>query len=66
MTPELRSLKDTIEDALTHHLPVSSDHAQVLTDAMRYATLSGGAGRAATARTVFRRNRQRTAVGLAM
>jgi len=42
MTPELRSLKDTIEDALTHHLPVSSEHAQVLTDAMRYATLSGG------------------------
>ena len=36
------TLKATIEDALTHHLPVSSEHAQVLTDAMRYATLSGG------------------------
>jgi geranylgeranyl pyrophosphate synthase len=42
MTPELRSLKDTIEDALTHHLPVSSEHAQILTDAMRYSVLSGG------------------------
>lgn len=42
MTPELRTLKDTVEDALSHHLPVSSEHAQVLTDAMRYATLSGG------------------------
>ncbi len=42
MTPDLKALKTTIEDALTHHLPVSSEHAQVLTDAMRYATLSGG------------------------
>ncbi len=42
MTPELKSLRDTIEDALRHHLPVSSDHAQVLVDAMRYAALSGG------------------------
>ena len=42
MTPELRSLKDMIEDALSHHLPVVSDNSQVLADAMRYATLSGG------------------------
>ena len=42
MTPDLKSLKDTIEDALHHHLPVNADHAQVLVDAMRYATLSGG------------------------
>ena len=42
MTPELRSLKDTIEDALSHHLPVNSDIAQTLVDAMRYASLSGG------------------------
>jgi geranylgeranyl diphosphate synthase type II len=42
MTPELRTLKNTIEDALTHHLPVSSDIAQVMVDAMRYASLSGG------------------------
>jgi geranylgeranyl diphosphate synthase type II len=42
MTTELRTLKDTIEDALSHHLPTTSEHAQVLADAMRYATLSGG------------------------
>lgn len=42
MTPELRSLKATIEDALSHHLPVNSDIAQTLIDAMRYASLSGG------------------------
>ncbi|MEZ5553543.1 MAG: polyprenyl synthetase family protein [Pseudomonadales bacterium] len=42
MTPELKSFKDTIEDALTHHLPVHSSIAQVLVDAMRYASLSGG------------------------
>ena len=38
----LSSVPPVSRDALTHHLPVSSDHAQVLTDAMRYATLSGG------------------------
>lgn len=42
MTPELRALKDTVEDALGHHLPASSEIAQVLVDAMRYASLSGG------------------------
>jgi geranylgeranyl pyrophosphate synthase len=42
MTPELKALRDTIEDALTHHLPVNSQHAQILTDAMRYSVLSGG------------------------
>ncbi len=42
MTPDLKSFRDTIEDALTHHLPVQSDIAQVLVDAMRYASLSGG------------------------
>lgn len=42
MTPEIKSLKDTIEDALRHHLPVNSDNSQVLVDAMRYAALSGG------------------------
>ena len=42
MTPELKALRDTIEDALTHHLPVASEHAQILTDAMRYSVLSGG------------------------
>ena len=35
-------LKATVEDALGHHLPTQSDTAQVLLDAMRYATLSGG------------------------
>jgi len=42
MTPDLRSLKSTIEDALQHYLPSTSEHAQILVDAMRYATLSGG------------------------
>jgi geranylgeranyl pyrophosphate synthase len=42
MTPELRGLKATIEDALDHHLPVHSPIAPDLVDAMRYATLSGG------------------------
>jgi geranylgeranyl pyrophosphate synthase len=42
MTPELKSLKATIEDAVSHHLPVNSDIAQVMVDAMRYASLSGG------------------------
>ena len=42
MTPELRSLKATVEDALSHHLPVSSEIAQTLVDAMRYASMSGG------------------------
>lgn len=42
MTPELRTFKHTIEDALSHHLPVSSENAQVMVDAMRYASLSGG------------------------
>ncbi len=42
MTPEIQSLKSTIEDALQHHLPSNSDIAQVLLDAMRYASLSGG------------------------
>ena len=42
MTPEIRSLKDTIEDALSHHLPVSSEIAQAMVDAMRYSSLSGG------------------------
>jgi len=42
MTPELRSLRETIEDALSHHLPVSSDIAQTMVDAMRYSSLSGG------------------------
>jgi len=42
MTPELQALKRTVEDALHHHLPTSSDIGQVLVDAMRYASLSGG------------------------
>ena len=42
MTPDLATLKRTIEDALHHHLPTSSPIAQVLLDAMRYASLSGG------------------------
>ena len=42
MTPDLRATKDTVEDALVHYLPVNSEIAQVLVDAMRYASLSGG------------------------
>jgi len=42
MTDELRALKGTVEDALSHYLPVNSEIAQVLVDAMRYASLSGG------------------------
>jgi geranylgeranyl pyrophosphate synthase len=42
MTPELKSLRATIEDALNHHLPTSSAIAQPVLDAMRYATLGGG------------------------
>jgi geranylgeranyl diphosphate synthase type II len=42
MTTDLRSLKASIEDAINHHLPVSSDIAQVLVDAMRYSSMSGG------------------------
>ncbi|MFU8816918.1 MAG: polyprenyl synthetase family protein [Pseudomonadales bacterium] len=42
MTPELRDLKATIDDALDHHLPAHSPIAQDLVEAMRYATLSGG------------------------
>jgi geranylgeranyl diphosphate synthase type II len=42
MTPELRTLKSTIEDALQHYLPVESDIGQVLVDAMRYSGMSGG------------------------
>lgn len=42
MTLDLPTLKSTIEDAIHHHLPTSSPIAQVLVDAMRYASLSGG------------------------
>jgi geranylgeranyl diphosphate synthase type II len=42
MTPDLRSLKSTIEDALLLYLPGNSEIADVLVDAMRYASLSGG------------------------
>jgi geranylgeranyl pyrophosphate synthase len=42
MTPDLRGLKATIEDALDHHLPAQSPIAPDLVEAMRYATLSGG------------------------
>jgi geranylgeranyl diphosphate synthase type II len=42
MTPDLRSLKSTIEDALLLYLPGNSEFADVLVDAMRYASLSGG------------------------
>jgi geranylgeranyl diphosphate synthase type II len=42
MTPELNSLRTTIEDALNHHLPSTSSIAQPILDAMRYATLGGG------------------------
>jgi geranylgeranyl diphosphate synthase type II len=42
MTPDLRAIKSTIEDALQHYLPSASENAQILVDAMRYATLSGG------------------------
>ncbi len=42
MTPELRALRATIEDALDHHLPTTSSIAQPVLDAMRYATLGGG------------------------
>jgi len=42
MTPELKVLRATIEDALNHHLPTTSPIAQPVLDAMRYATLGGG------------------------
>jgi len=42
MTPDLRALKATVEDALDHHLPAHSPIAPDLVEAMRYATLSGG------------------------
>ena len=42
MNPELSKLRDTIEDALDHHLPSQSPIAQSLLEAMRYATLGGG------------------------
>ena len=42
MSPELRALRATIEDALDHHLPTTSPIAQPLLDAMRYAALGGG------------------------
>jgi len=42
MTPELLSLKTTIEDALQHYLPAHSEISPVLVDAMRYSGLSGG------------------------
>jgi geranylgeranyl pyrophosphate synthase len=42
MTPDLRALKATVEDALDHHLPTHSALAPDLIEAMRYATLSGG------------------------
>jgi geranylgeranyl pyrophosphate synthase len=42
MTTELKDLRDTVEDAITQYLPAVSDDAQLLVDAMRYATLSGG------------------------
>jgi geranylgeranyl diphosphate synthase type II len=42
MTPELLSLKSTIEDALQHYLPTNSEISPMLVDAMRYSGLSGG------------------------
>jgi geranylgeranyl diphosphate synthase type II len=42
MTPELKVLRATIEDALDHHLPTTSNIAQPVLEAMRYATLGGG------------------------
>lgn len=42
MTPELQSLKSTIEDALQHYLPANSQISPVLVDAMRYAGMGGG------------------------
>ncbi|MEJ2090129.1 MAG: polyprenyl synthetase family protein, partial [Gammaproteobacteria bacterium] len=38
----LQSLNATIEDAVSPYLPVNSDIAPVMVDAMRYASLSGG------------------------
>ena len=42
MSPELRQLRATIDDALDHHLPRQSPIATSLLDAMRYASLGGG------------------------
>ena len=42
MTSELDALRARIESALDAHLPASSNLSPTLTDAMRYATLSGG------------------------
>jgi geranylgeranyl diphosphate synthase type II len=42
MTPDLASLKESIEHALSHHLPAASEIAPELVDAMRYAVLGGG------------------------
>lgn len=42
MTPDLRALRQTVDDALAHHLPSQSGIAQILVDAMRYAALGGG------------------------
>ncbi len=42
MTLDLASLKQSIEHALSQHLPATSDIAPALVDAMRYAALGGG------------------------
>lgn len=42
MTTDLRTLRETIEDALRHYQPEQSATSQPLIDAMRYASLSGG------------------------
>ena len=42
MTPELAALKQRIERALDETLPIRSDIAQPVTDAMRHSVLGGG------------------------